>query len=95
MTRHEKPSPPGRAKLFPSGGSQAVRLPRAFRFEGDEVRISRDGDKVILEPIREPPSEEEVLAWLASIRMPDFMGEGREPLVLEERDWSLDDETPG
>jgi antitoxin VapB len=40
------------AKLFTHGGSQAVRLPREFRFEGAEVRISRDGDRVILEPLK-------------------------------------------
>ena len=40
------------AKLFSHGGSQAVRLPREFRFEGAEVRIRREGDKVILEPLR-------------------------------------------
>lgn len=42
-----------RAKLFKSGGSQAVRLPREFRFPGqDEVLISRQGDRVVLEPVR-------------------------------------------
>jgi antitoxin VapB len=42
-----------RAKLFTTGGSQAVRLPKAYRFEGeDEVAISREGDRVILEPAR-------------------------------------------
>ncbi len=39
------------AKLFKHGRSQAVRLPKTFRFEGKEVRISRVGDKVILEPL--------------------------------------------
>ena len=39
------------AKVFWSGRSQAVRLPKAFRFEGDEVRIRRHGETVILEPI--------------------------------------------
>ena len=39
------------AKLFTHGGSQAVRLPKAFRFEGREVSIRREGDKVILEPL--------------------------------------------
>jgi antitoxin VapB len=39
------------AKLFRNGRSQAVRLPREFRFEGDEVRIRRFGDGVLLEPI--------------------------------------------
>jgi antitoxin VapB len=41
-----------RAKLFRNGRSQAVRLPREFRFEGDEVSIRRDGDAVILEPVK-------------------------------------------
>ena len=38
------------AKLFMHGRSQAVRLPKEFRFEGTEVRVSKVGDKVILEP---------------------------------------------
>ncbi len=52
--RFEGASPVGsaRAKLFAHGGSQAVRLPKAFRFEGSEVCIRRDGDRVILEPVR-------------------------------------------
>ncbi|MCX5952533.1 MAG: type II toxin-antitoxin system VapB family antitoxin [Cyanobacteria bacterium] len=39
------------AKLFWSGRSQAVRLPKAFRMDGTEVRIRRHGAAVILEPI--------------------------------------------
>ncbi len=39
------------ARLFWSGRSQAVRLPKEFRFEGEEVRIRRHGDAVILEPV--------------------------------------------
>ena len=39
------------AKLFQNGRSQAVRLPREFRFEGDRVRIRRVGQGVLLEPI--------------------------------------------
>lgn len=40
-----------RAKLFRTGGSQAVRLPRKYRFEKtDEVWIERQGNRVILEP---------------------------------------------
>jgi antitoxin VapB len=39
------------AKIFWSGRSQAVRLPKDFRFQGDEVRIRRHGNSVILEPI--------------------------------------------
>ena len=41
------------AKLFRNGGSQAVRLPKGYRFDGqDEVVISREGRRVILEPCR-------------------------------------------
>jgi antitoxin VapB len=40
------------AKLFRNGRSQAVRLPKAFRFEGEEVSIRREGDSVILEPLK-------------------------------------------
>lgn len=39
------------AKLFQNGGSQAVRLPKDFRFEGSEVRIRKENDKVIIEPL--------------------------------------------
>ena len=39
------------AKLFKSGRSQAVRLPKEFRFAGREVRISRHGDGVLLRPM--------------------------------------------
>jgi len=41
------------AKLFKSGRSQAVRLPKEFRFEGKEVRVSRHGRGVLLEPVAE------------------------------------------
>jgi antitoxin VapB len=40
-----------RAKIFWSGRSQAVRLPKEYRFDGTEVRIRRRGDTVILEPV--------------------------------------------
>ena len=39
------------AKIFQHGGSQAVRLPRAFRFEGKEVLIEKHGDEVVLKPM--------------------------------------------
>ena len=39
------------AKLFQNGRSQAIRLPKAFRFKGSEVKIRKEGDKVILEPL--------------------------------------------
>jgi antitoxin VapB len=40
------------AKLFKHGGSQAVRLPKAFRFEGNEVSIEKKGDAVVLRPVK-------------------------------------------
>lgn len=45
------------AKLFTHGRSQAVRLPKEFRFEGKEVRVTRVGDKVILEPVMPGPED--------------------------------------
>ena len=40
------------AKLFANGRSQAVRLPKEFRFEGDEVYVKRVGSGVVLLPIK-------------------------------------------
>lgn len=40
------------AKVFATGRSQAVRIPKEFRFSDDEVSIRREGEAVILEPIR-------------------------------------------
>jgi antitoxin VapB len=39
------------AKVFWSGRSQAVRLPKDFRFDGEEVHIRRRGNAVILVPL--------------------------------------------
>ena len=39
------------AKLFQNGQSQAVRLPKEFRFEGDEVFIKKSGSAVVLIPL--------------------------------------------
>ena len=50
------------AKIFWSGRSQAVRLPKEYRFEGTEVRISRDGDRVILQA-----NDEDPISWVDRI----------------------------
>ena len=42
------------AKIFQHGGSQAVRLPKEYRFEGTEVQIEKHGDEVVLKPILLP-----------------------------------------
>ena len=64
------------AKLFMHGRSQAVRLPKEFRFPGKEVRVRRVGDGVLLEPM-----EFDVKAWfkrLDSYGDLPLMPEGRE-----------------
>ena len=63
------------AKLFSNGRSQAVRLPKEFRFAGDRVRIKRLGRGVLLEPL-----EVDTSAWFAELdKFADepFMPEGR------------------
>jgi len=45
------------ARLFRNGRSQAVRLPREFRFEGDRVRVRRVARGVLLEPLITDPIE--------------------------------------
>jgi antitoxin VapB len=60
--------PAPRAKLFWNGRSQAVRLPKEFRFDGTEVAIHREGDRVILEPVsmsRRTPGGWERGVWVA------------------------------
>ncbi len=42
------------AKLFQNGQSQAVRLPKEFRFEGEEVFIKKVGNAAVLLPIQDP-----------------------------------------
>ena len=76
-----------KAKLFWTGRSQAVRLPKDFRFDGDEVRIRRSGSAVILEPIGKD------WAWLDEIAgtfSSDFMENGREQPEMPDRS-ELDD----
>lgn len=60
------------AKLFMTGRSQAVRLPKEFRFEGDAVYIRRDGDSVVLSP--RPASWDEFFDR-APLPSDDFMEE--------------------
>ncbi|HTQ34450.1 MAG TPA: type II toxin-antitoxin system VapB family antitoxin [Stellaceae bacterium] len=70
------------AKLFWSGRSQAVRLPKEFRFEGKEVRIRKRGDAVIIEPIADD------WAWLDAIvgkLDDDVVAAVNEPVPQQER----------
>ena len=71
------------AKLFQTGRSQAVRLPKAFRMSGKEVKIHREGNKIILEPLS--TSWDALLMALDEFPV-DFMEDGREQPVMQERD---------
>jgi antitoxin VapB len=84
-----------RAKLFMNGRSQAVRLPAAFRFEGNEVEIEKDPETgaVVLRPLR--PS---LRSWLEERNRVLLEGEIseeiaavfedlREPGRAEDRGW--------
>jgi antitoxin VapB len=77
------------AKLFKNGASQAVRLPAEFRFEGDEVYITRDertGDVVLS---RHPGAKtwDEFYDFLKTVEVPDdFLAERPMNAVPPERD---------
>ncbi len=55
-------APAQTAKVFWSGRSQAVRLPKAFRLNAKEVTIRRDGEALVLEPVADE------WAWLEDLR---------------------------
>jgi antitoxin VapB len=63
------------AKLFKNGRSQAIRLPREFRFDGDTVRVRRAGRGILVEPVFT-----DVKSWFAEL---DRLAE--EPLMAEGR----------
>ena len=69
------------AKIFKNGRSQAVRLPKEFRFDCDEVFVHRQGDKVILSA-KEPGWDE--FFDSVSVFGDDFLAE-REDLPPQER----------
>ena len=71
------------AKLFKNGESQAVRLPKEFRFVGDEVFIKRVGSAVVLLP--KAKSWDTLLESLEKFPS-DFMNERDQPKEVERRD---------
>ncbi|MHB9102768.1 MAG: antitoxin [Sulfuricella sp.] len=71
------------AKLFFNGRSQAVRLPKAFRFDGmTEVFIERDGDRVILRPGKRPSIER----LIASLDEFESFPEREQPTAADTRE---------
>lgn len=75
------------AKVFWSGRSQAVRLPKAFRLDGDTVRIRRHGAAIVLEPC---PRDWQWLRELVAPVDSDFEAAARAQPPAEVRD-SFDD----
>lgn len=71
------------ARVFQSGNSQAVRLPKEFRFATDEVEIFRRGEEVVLR--EKPASAADIFDALASMP-PDFMEGGRNDTPPQERE---------
>jgi antitoxin VapB len=68
----------GTAKLFKHGRSQAVRLPKAFRLPGDEVRVRRLGRGILLEPmVRTAADIEAAFAEIHRLTGGEFLPEGR------------------
>jgi len=70
------------ARVFKSGNSQAVRIPKEFHFEDDEVEIRRKGDSLILRPKKR--------SWAALIESldkftEDFMADGRNQPPMQKR----------
>ena len=77
-----------RAKLFRNGRSQAVRLPKEFRFPGDEVTLRRKGDAVIMEPVRKRAWPRGYWERLEAAR---GVGARAKPLRLALRDVDVDE----
>ena len=64
VAHHDAPQS-RRVRLFRNGRSQAVRIPKEFELAGDEVTIRRDGERLVIEPVRS--SMTELLARLRAL----------------------------
>jgi antitoxin VapB len=74
------------AKIFINGRSQAVRLPREFRFSGTEVRVMRHGRGVLLEPIS--PSVDDWFAELDKFKGDKFPAKRSQPQAPVRNDFA-------
>ena len=73
------------AKVFMSGNSQAIRLPRSMRLDVDEVEVTRHGDTLIVRPLRPQTTLASAFDALSSIG-DDFLPEGRQQGEVQERE---------
>lgn len=71
------------ARVFQSGNSQAVRLPKEFRLDVEQVEIFRRGDEIVLREV--PASATAIFDALASLPT-DFMADGRDDTLPQERE---------
>lgn len=71
------------ARIFKSGNSQAVRLPKEFRFGTEEVEIYRRGNEVVLR--RRPTSATEIFDLIASLPK-GFLAEKRKDALPQKRE---------
>ena len=71
------------ARVFQSGNSQAVRLPKEFRFDVDQVEIFRRGDEIILRAVS--PNAGAIFDALTQLPA-DFMAQGRDDQPPQERE---------
>ncbi len=69
-------------KVFSSGHSQAVRIPKEYRFKSKEVEIERRGDEIVL---REKPRNLARAFELLVSLSPDFMKDGRQQPKMQRR----------
>ena len=72
-----------KAKVFKSGNSQAVRLPKEFQFDVQEVEIFRRGNEIVLKKF--PQNVSRVYELLTSMS-DDFMEDGRKQPPVQERE---------
>jgi antitoxin VapB len=79
---HREESAMKTAKIFRSGNSQAVRIPKAFQMEGDEVEIERKGELLLLRPKKRSwDTFSESLHKFTE----DFMRDGRDQAPVQKR----------
>ena len=71
------------AKLFQNGKSQAVRLPKEFRFGSDRVYIKRVGNAVVLLPYQ---ASWQTLLDSLNLFSPDFMSDRSQPPIQNRED---------
>lgn len=74
------------AKIFRTGGSQAVRLPRECQMPGSEVAVLQEGHRLILEPVNKRGWSRAFLEMISSPAPKDLLPERVQP-AMQERDF--------